>query len=103
MGNVVGVKPSHAELRTAKGKELLRHELVHNWQYRRGGLLNLGRLGLEQAGAFGNDPYDRAGTLEYAASTGAYDSVRVRKKDGYSGFGKPRPWELSCIVCDRFY
>ncbi len=69
-------------------ERLLRHELVHSWQYRRGGLLNLARLGLEQAGAYGSNPYDRPGTLENEAYTIA-ESGR-------------RPWYFENLD-DRFF
>ena len=80
LGNVIGVKLKSSQLRTISGKELLRHELVHNWQYRRGGLLSLGRLGLEQAGRAITDgrwdPYDRPGNLEYEARNIADKGLR---------------------------
>ena len=76
LGNVIGVRPKSNELGTRDGKTLLRHELVHNWQYRRGGLLNLTRLGLEQAGVYGSNPYNRPGTLEYNAKNIADRGLR---------------------------
>ncbi len=80
LGNVIGVKLKSSQLRTISGKELLRHELVHNWQYRRGGLLSLGRLGLEQAGRAITggrwDPYNRPGNLEYEATNIARKGLR---------------------------
>ena len=85
-------------------RALLRHELVHSWQYRRGGLLNLTKLIVEQINKNGNYPYETPGTLENEASTKAFDGTNLkRRSDGYSGFGKPRPWELQCSTCDRFY
>ena len=103
VGNVVGLSPrDSARLNTPGGKAVLREELLHNWQYRRGGLLSLTRLGLEQLGAFGN-PYTTRGTLEYDASTRALDGTNLERGDGYSGFGKSRPWELRCVTCGRFY
>ena len=72
-------------------KVTIREEILHNWQYRRGGLLNLGRLGLEQVNKKGNYPYHTPGTLEYEA--------RSRSELSYS----ERPWELSCSICGRFY
>ena len=50
-------------------KRVLREELLHNWQYRKGGLLSLGRLILEHTVDFVTggrwDPYYTPGTLEY--------------------------------------
>ena len=57
-------------------RALLRHELVHSRQYRRGGLFNLARLGLEYLGAYGSKPYDRPGTLENEADTIAESGER---------------------------
>ncbi len=71
--------------------QVLREELLHNWQYRRGGLLSLTKLIVEQINKNGNYPYETPGTLEnqaYSASKLAYDS---------------RPWELRCSTCDKFY
>ena len=103
VGNVIGLsKGDSAQLGTAEGKAVLREELLHNWQYRRGRLLSLTRLVLEQIGP--GNPYTTRGTLEYEASTRAFDGTNLEREiDGYSGFGKPRPWELQCSTCDRFY
>ena len=77
VGNVIGLsKEDSALLGTAKGKRVLRHELVHSRQYRRGGLFNLARLGLEYFGAYGSDPYNRPGTLENEAKTIADNGLR---------------------------
>ena len=77
MGNVVGLSRGHsARLNTPEGKTVLREELLHNWQYRRGGLLSLTRLGLEQAGVYGNDPYNKPGTLENEAQNIADNDLR---------------------------
>ena len=68
--------------------------LLHNWQYRRGGLLNLTKLAIEQLGADPSGspyPYDTPGTLEHNAST--------RSRLPYN----QRPWELRCNLCDKFY
>ena len=73
---MIGVKRNSNQLKTPAGKRLLRHELVHNWQYRRGGLLNLTRLGLEQAGVYGEDPYNTPGTLENETKTIADNGLR---------------------------
>ncbi len=101
VGNTIGLsKRDSARLGTADGKRVLREELLHNWQYRRGGLLSLTRLVLEQIGP--GNPYTRRGTLEYEASRRSVDGTDL-ERSGYSGLGKPRPWELQCSTCDRFY
>ncbi len=88
LGNVVGVGRKGSELGTAEAKTLLRHELVHSWQYRRGGLLSLAKLALEHLGAYGSNPYNRPGTLENEAHTIA--------KSGR------RPWYFENLD-DRFF
>ena len=92
LGNVIGVKLKSSQLRTSFGKRLLRHELVHNWQYRRGGLFSLSRLGYEQirrAATDGRwDPYNRPGNLEYEA--------RIIANKGL------RPWYFKNLD-DRFF
>ena len=84
-------------------KTTLREELLHNWQYRRGGLLNLSILIHEQLNKKGDYPYNTPGTLEYEASTRALDGTSLMHGSGYLGLGRPRPWELSCSTCGRFY
>ena len=86
VGNVVSI---HRE--DVNDLRVLREELLHNWQYRRGGLLSLTRLALEQAGVWGSDPYTRPGTLEHDAQT--------RSRLPYN----KRPWELRCGGCDKLY
>ena len=94
MGNTIGLnRKITALLRSGseRGKRALREELLHNWQYRRGGLLNLGRLAIEQIFKKGDYPYYTPGTLEYDA--------RRQSRLSYN----ERPWELQCNVCDKFY
>lgn len=75
-----------------------REELLHNWQYRRGGLLSLTRLSVIEriAEATGSNPYNEShGSfgypyLEYQAQSAAQD-------------GAPIPWELQCSGCGKFY
>lgn len=77
-----------------KFNRVIREELLHNWQYRRGGLLNLSRLAIEQLGADTNGypyPYGTPGTLEHDAQTRSFLP--------YS----QRPWELQCSTCNKFY
>ena len=83
-------KKDSARLGTADGKRVLREELLHNWQYRRGGLLSLTKLIGEQINKNGNYPYETPGTLENEAHSAAKD-------------GAPIPWELQCSTCDKFY
>jgi len=95
VGNVVGIS---AENRGDNA--VLREELLHSWQYRRGGALSLLRLGVEQA--FADNPQNRGrktfpyftpGTLEYEASSRAQNNI---------GIGR-RPWELGCRGCGKFF
>ena len=87
-GNVAGTSHSsdHPDF-----KQVIREEILHNWQYRRGGLLNLSRLAIEHIFKKGDYPYYTPGTLEYEA--------RTRSALPYS----ERPWELQCSGCDKFY
>ena len=101
VGNVAAVKNAD-DLRT------LREELLHNWQYRFGGLLNLGRLITEQIGNDGQDfPYFTPGTLEEEASNRSRDGASIKfDRNGrtyYDGRNNPRPWELQCSSCNRFF
>ena len=85
IGNAISIRKGDA------GKlEILRAELLHSWQYRRGGLLNLTKLIVEQINKNGNYPYETPGTLENQAHSAAKD-------------GAPIPWELRCRTCDKFY
>ena len=86
VGNVVSIHK-----KDAGNLRVLREELLHNWQYRRGGLLSLSRLIIEQVFRKGSYPYYTPGTLEYDART---KSELPHSK---------RPWELKCRTCDRFY
>ena len=108
VGNVAAVK-------NTDNLTTLREELLHNWQYRFGGLLNLGHLIAEQLGNDGQDfPYFTLGTLEEEASNRSYDGSNRPKRypkthrtranaTYYDGRNNPRPWELRCITCGRFY
>ena len=94
VGNVVSI---HRE--DANDPRVLREELLHNWQYRRGGLLSLTRLGIIEriAEATGSNPYrERKGSFGY----------RYLENQARSGALLPysqRPWELRCSTCNRFY
>ena len=94
IGNVVSI---HKE--DAGNLEVLREELLHNWQYRRGGLLSLTRLGIIEriAEATGSNPYrERKGSFGYK-----YLEYQARK--GSLLPYHERPWELRCRTCDKFY
>ena len=92
-GNVAGLRGSDIN------KRVLREELLHNWQYRRGGLLSLTRLGIIEriAEKTGSNPYDeRKGSFGY----------KYLEHQAQSGANLPyneRPWELRCSGCDKFY
>ena len=77
---------------------LVREEFLHSWQYRRGGLLSLTRLGIIEraAEATGSNPYnERNGSWGYPyLENQAYSAAKN---------GAPVPWELQCSTCDRFY
>ena len=93
LGNAVSIN------RDDVGKlEVLREELLHNWQYRRGGLLSLSRLSIERvAEATGSDPYnERHGSLRYPYLE------HQAQSDSYLPYNQ-RPWELRCSSCDKFY
>ena len=108
VGNVVSIDKKTSGNRDAKFYRTLREELLHTWQYRRGGLLNQVRLLSEQVGSDSPNgfpyPYGSSGTLEYEASTRSFDGTSLtRVEDGYNGAGNSRPWELLCTRCSRFY
>ena len=90
VGNVAGTvyKPGDSNF-----NRTMREELFHNWQYRYGGVLNLGRLVYEfvlnETGSI--DTYNTPGYLEYEAKN---SSQRLFEK---------RPWELRCSGCSKFY
>ena len=94
VGNVVSISEEDAGDLT-----VLREELLHNWQYRRGGLLSLTRLGIIEriAEATGSNPYN-----ESHGSFG-YPYLEHQAKSGAHLPYSQRPWELRCSACDRFY
>ena len=71
----------------------MREELFHNWQYRYGGVLNLGRLVYEfvlnDTGSM--DTYNTPGYLEHEAFQNA------------GRLFNERSWELRCGGCSKFY
>ncbi len=103
VGNVVGLKGRNID------KTTLREELLHNWQYRRGGFLNLSILIHEQRNKKGDYPYYTSGTLEHEASnlsTHGGDRPKYYSNSEdiyYDGRNQPIPWELTCSSCGRFF
>ena len=90
VGNVAGTvyKPGDRDF-----NRTMREELFHNWQYRYGGVLNLGRLVYEfvlnETGSV--DTYNTPGYLEHEAKNRSNRSFEAR------------PWELRCSGCSKFY